>query len=211
MRTTLPSTTSPCLKLLMSESCSASSSSIVVGSGPSSRARAGAGSSGSSSSPAAGASSASAASIAAVDGRRRDSGRGGLGGGGRLRRLGRLANLGCLRNLGCLGRGGRRRGLGGLVGGDGHLRGGGDGGGLIGDRDRRDGVLGGWSLGGGDGLTLRRGPTLLLVGQVRSVSFEGFRPRNHERPRALARAVWATMVWSVVGFAPRSAPSASRA
>ena len=37
MRTTLPSTTSPCLKLLMSESCSASSSSIVVGSGPSSR------------------------------------------------------------------------------------------------------------------------------------------------------------------------------
>ena len=38
IRTTLPSTTSPCLKLLMSESCSASSSSIVVGSGPSSRA-----------------------------------------------------------------------------------------------------------------------------------------------------------------------------
>ena len=34
MRTTVPSTTSPCLKLLMSESCSASSSSIVVGSGP---------------------------------------------------------------------------------------------------------------------------------------------------------------------------------
>jgi hypothetical protein len=38
MRTTWPSTTSPCLKLLMSESCSASSSSIVVGSGPSGRA-----------------------------------------------------------------------------------------------------------------------------------------------------------------------------
>ena len=37
IRTTLPSTTSPCLKLLMSESCSARSSSIVVGSGPSSR------------------------------------------------------------------------------------------------------------------------------------------------------------------------------
>ena len=34
MRTTVPSTTSPCLKLLMSASCSASSSSIVVGSGP---------------------------------------------------------------------------------------------------------------------------------------------------------------------------------
>ena len=34
MRTIVPSTTSPCLKLLMSESCSASSSSIVVGSGP---------------------------------------------------------------------------------------------------------------------------------------------------------------------------------
>ena len=38
MRTTVPSTTSPCLKLLMSESCSASSSSIVVGSGPARRA-----------------------------------------------------------------------------------------------------------------------------------------------------------------------------
>ena len=37
IRTTVPSTTSPCLKLLMSVSCSASSSSIVVGSGPSSR------------------------------------------------------------------------------------------------------------------------------------------------------------------------------
>ena len=37
IRTTVPSTTSPCLKLLMSESCSASSSSIVVGSGPRSR------------------------------------------------------------------------------------------------------------------------------------------------------------------------------
>ena len=37
IRTTLPSTTSPCLKLLMSESCSARSSSIVVGSGPSTR------------------------------------------------------------------------------------------------------------------------------------------------------------------------------
>ena len=34
IRTTVPSTTSPCLKLLMSESCSARSSSIVVGSGP---------------------------------------------------------------------------------------------------------------------------------------------------------------------------------
>ena len=33
IRTTLPSTTSPCLKLLMSASCSASSSAIVVGSG----------------------------------------------------------------------------------------------------------------------------------------------------------------------------------
>ena len=41
IRTTVPSTTSPCLKLLMSESCSASSSSIVVGSGPSSRGGAG--------------------------------------------------------------------------------------------------------------------------------------------------------------------------
>ena len=38
MRTMVPSTTSPCLKLLMSESCSASSSSIVVGSGPVGRA-----------------------------------------------------------------------------------------------------------------------------------------------------------------------------
>ena len=36
IRTTVPSTTSPCLKLLMSESCSVRSSSIVVGSGPSS-------------------------------------------------------------------------------------------------------------------------------------------------------------------------------
>ena len=35
MRTTVPSTTSPCLKLRMSASCSASSSSIVEGSGPS--------------------------------------------------------------------------------------------------------------------------------------------------------------------------------
>ena len=34
MRTTEPSTTSPCLKLLISESCSARSSAIVVGSGP---------------------------------------------------------------------------------------------------------------------------------------------------------------------------------
>ena len=41
MRTTVPSTTSPCLKLLMSASCSARSSSIVVGSGPRSAARAG--------------------------------------------------------------------------------------------------------------------------------------------------------------------------
>ena len=41
IRTTVPSTTSPCLKLLMSESCSARSSSIVVGSGPRSRAGAG--------------------------------------------------------------------------------------------------------------------------------------------------------------------------
>ncbi len=57
MRTTWPSTTSPCLKLLMSESCSARSSSIVVGSGP--RSRAGVGSS--SSSLAAGASAVSSA------------------------------------------------------------------------------------------------------------------------------------------------------
>ena len=58
MRTTLPSTTSPCLKLLMSESCSASSSSIVVGSGPRSRG----GATGSGSSSAAGASAVSAPS-----------------------------------------------------------------------------------------------------------------------------------------------------
>ena len=45
IRTTVPSTTSPCLKLLMSESCSASSSSIVVGSGPRSRTGRGSGSS----------------------------------------------------------------------------------------------------------------------------------------------------------------------
>ena len=61
IRTTVPSTTSPCLKLLMSESCSARSSSIVVGSGPRSRG-AGAGSSASSSSAAVGASAVSSAS-----------------------------------------------------------------------------------------------------------------------------------------------------
>ena len=38
MRTTVPSTTSPCLKLRMSASCSASSSAIVDGSGPTGRA-----------------------------------------------------------------------------------------------------------------------------------------------------------------------------
>ena len=47
IRTTVPSTTSPCLKLLMSESCSARSSSIVVGSGPRSRGAGATGASGS--------------------------------------------------------------------------------------------------------------------------------------------------------------------
>ena len=66
MRTTWPSTTSPCLKLLMSESCSASSSSIVVGSGPSGRAGAGS----SSSSLAAGASAVSSSVSVSSAGRR---------------------------------------------------------------------------------------------------------------------------------------------
>ena len=60
IRTTVPSTTSPCLKLLMSVSCSASSSSIVVGSGPVRRVT-GAGASSSSSSAAGGASATSSA------------------------------------------------------------------------------------------------------------------------------------------------------
>ena len=46
IRTTVPSTTSPCLKLLISPSVSARSSSIVVGSGPVGFGRAGAGAAG---------------------------------------------------------------------------------------------------------------------------------------------------------------------
>src|SRR5258706_509351 len=65
IRTTVPSTTSPCLKLLISVSCSARSSSIVVGSGPVGRGRAGAGVA---AAEAAGASGAASAAGAAVGG-----------------------------------------------------------------------------------------------------------------------------------------------
>ena len=179
----LPSTTSPCLKLLMSESCSARSSSIVVGSGP--RSRAGAGSS--SSSLAAGASAVSSALSASP------AGSGPVGGwpladasigvaadsstvarrcfgcrvGGRCDRL-----VGWRRGRvdGCALRFGGRAGVVGA------------GGGLVCNGNRREGLIGRLVGGGGARLRLRRGPALLLFGQGSGHSCGGFAPENHERP-----------------------------
>ena len=201
MRTTWPSTTSPCLKLLMSESCSASSSSMVVGSGPSSRAGAGlrllvvargrrvrrvVG--GQRALGAVGAGGLGGGRVGGSGPRRRA-----LVGGGRRRlpprasaarrrtpvrrprplRALRLASAPRRRPLGFgvrLGvdlrwrrpRSARLRRRFGLLGRcDGVV---GAGGGLVGDGDRRGGLLG-RLVGGGDRLRLRRGPALLLFGQ----------------------------------------------
>ena len=214
MRTTLPSTTSPCLKLLMSESCSASSSSIVVGSGPSSRARAGAGSSwllvlAGGRRPV----SASAASIGRRDWARARQGprRASAVAGALAAASRRLARLGCLEGLGVAPRPWRQAPAAsvGCVGGDGHLGGGGTGRARRRPRSpRRSSSAPGpaaEAMASGSGAV----PPCCSSVKVDQSPVDGFRPRNHERPRALARAVWATMEWSVVSLAPRSAPSAS--
>ena len=197
IRTTVPSTTSPCLKLLMSESCSASSSSIVVGSGPV-RPRDRAGASSSSSSAAGGASMTSSSVVAAAVGSARLRRRLGLRGLGSLGRLGvpRVGDLGGFGNgLGCARRQPRAASAltaasgsaSGSATASGRLRrrprmasggglGGLGGGGLVGDSDRRDGLLGRRGLAGGDGLRRRRGPALQLVGQGDVVSYREFRP-----------------------------------
>ena len=207
MRTTWPSTTSPCLKLLMSESCSASSSSIVVGSGPSSRAGRGllflvvaggrrvGGLVGAQASRL-GLAVASEASTGGGrgDGRRRlrrsaasavsAAASGGLGGGVGRRRRPRLSARRRRRPRRSPSASPRRRrrsrsrlparwrprsaaasaagALSGSVVAAGVV---GAGGGLVGDGDRRDAVLGRLVGGGGDRLRLRRGPALLLFGQ----------------------------------------------
>ena len=240
MRTTVPSTTSPCLKLLMSESCSASSSSIVVGSGP--VARRGAGRLGLGSSSAAASarrrvvglgrrrdSAASAAAgcvgVAGVVGRRRRrrrrrprprrpsrrrprrSARGGLGaarrlGSGRLRGRGRprrsaaaAAASDVARPAPPRARGVDRRGCGGVP------RSGSAGGGLVGDGDRRDGLLGRL------GIARRRSPPAPARSRpaaLRSrcrVSCRWIRPENHERPEPRPGRVWRRSRWSVVTLA----------
>ena len=118
--------------------------------------------------------------------------RGGLGGllGDDLGRGGLGDGLGGF--LGCHSLRGDRAGGGLRIGGGGHL-GGGDGGGLVGDGDGRDGVLGGRFLGGGGRLRIRHGPALLLVGQVvQSPSMD--LPQESRTASSLARAVWETMV-----------------
>ena len=123
IRTTVPSTTSPCLKLRMSASCSASSSSIVVGSGPAH------GATGRLELAASSALGASASSAAASARPRR-----GLGDGLGPRRDGATR----------LGAAGRGLGAAGASGSVGVGLGGGGLGGLVGDGGR-DGLCGRWS------------------------------------------------------------------
>ena len=212
IRTTVPSTTSPCLKLLMSESCSASSSSIVVGSGP---VRVGGAAPGASSSAAAAASARARRRVRGLVDRWR-------------RRLGpSSAPIGLPRPP-------RRRGVPRarprrasaspaasarrLVDGDCGV--------CVGRRlpssGARLGASGsGVSVAAGSSATAiaatvssdagasleamasggRRGPALLIFGQGDPVSCRGFGPWNHERRRAHARAVLDERGWIVVTLA----------
>ena len=183
MRTTWPSTTSPCLKLLMSESCSASSSSIVVGSGPSvapapapprrrsrrarrrSRRR-------SACRRRPGPAVAAGRVRLAVVGRRRRVPP------SAVRAAGSAASVAVALGVGW----GVACGSGSGCGASSACVGGcevvGAGGGLVGDGDRRDAVFGRLVGDGGDGLRLRRGPALLLFGQgVWSLLVVDLRPR----------------------------------
>ena len=192
MRTTVPSTTSPCLKLLMSESCSASSSSIVVGSGPSSRGGAG------SSSLAAGASAVSA-SVTSTACHHRLRGR-----------LGRRRVVGL--------RGSHRGSVSAVRRGPGALRGPSATAFFQRFRSARGrraprGRPGSWRArrrpgsrrrlgrrvgGGGDRLRLQRGPALLLFGQRGGLSSWSKAPEKITNGLSEAQAVSGPIKWSVV-------------
>ena len=223
MRTTVPSTTSPCLKLLMSESCSASSSSIVVGSGPVGRFATTGASSSASMSEAGGASETSSATSAACSAgasatAAAATGASAVSSAGLSHFLGRgLGDLcgrcRCVLGLGGRGRRGRRlcvcrdHGVGRLaLGGELRLGAGLGGGGLVGHGDGRNGLLGRRGLAGGRRLRRRRGPALLFVGQGDPVSFMEFTPGITNGRRTGSGAVWGGR--GIVGdLGRRSAPS----